>query len=607
MSKQHKDIVNDQLHDPKDFEDAVENSVLSKSDLGLLEWVPKSEVGGQGPAGDPGTTLKSIEVVDINNPVELNTEAGIAGDSIICYQVISTGNKSSKYIAETNALPAFPPFLVVGAGGIEWRLDSASWIAELVQIANGYIKEAIDVVVGSDGVNVTLTLQRKGGGDLTIIEDGHENPLDATPALSVQLTPGSDTSPTLNYIFIENGILTASTSDFPASKHQPIATSIVQSATSAQSDGVYKLHVWENNYIDENDMGELSHITKWIRQQNATWISGVLATPSVGVNIFDLLTSAGLVSQVHEHAMPAFNTSVSDFTLVPNDNTVPFRRVTDLTTILIDSLGVSMSNLRFNLVVWGVISENDSDCNLMINLPNSSYNNDADAINDINATSSFTIPNNFKNSGFLIARLTVRHISSSSTWSILQNEDLRGTFPSTAAGAGPSGLITEFADNIFKLFDEGDVTKLLQFQLANLTTANTRIMTVPDKDFTPADVIENETFQKNVQVNGQGYSSTNTLVDASTIATDCDTGNVHTVTLGGNRTLLNPTNLKNGATYTWIIKQDATGGRTLAYGSAFKFEDGLLPILSTPANSVDILSAVSDGTNVYAQIIKDFK
>ena len=85
-----------------------------------------------------------------------------------------------------------------------------------------------------------------------------------------------------------------------------------------------------------------------------------------------------------------------------------------------------------------------------------------------------------------------------------------------------------------------------------------------------------------------------------------DDGNVHTVTLTANRTLGAPTNLKNGGTYIWIIKQDGSGNQTLAYNAVFKFENGIAPTLSTGTNDVDILSAVSDGTNVFAQLVKDF-
>lgn len=96
------------------------------------------------------------------------------------------------------------------------------------------------------------------------------------------------------------------------------------------------------------------------------------------------------------------------------------------------------------------------------------------------------------------------------------------------------------------------------------------------------------------------------LSDGATIATDCSLGNVFTVTLGGNRTLSNPTNMAAGASYAWIITQDGTGGRTLAYGTAFKFPGGTDPVLSTGAADVDIMTGISDGTSVYCATQKDF-
>jgi len=110
----------------------------------------------------------------------------------------------------------------------------------------------------------------------------------------------------------------------------------------------------------------------------------------------------------------------------------------------------------------------------------------------------------------------------------------------------------------------------------------------------------------NLKLTGQAWSETNTLTDAVTIATDCDLGNVHQVTLTDNRTLGAPTNLKGGATYIWVISQDVGGTNTLAYNAVFKFPGGTAPVLSTAGSAVDILSGWSDGTNVYATLQKEF-
>lgn len=97
-----------------------------------------------------------------------------------------------------------------------------------------------------------------------------------------------------------------------------------------------------------------------------------------------------------------------------------------------------------------------------------------------------------------------------------------------------------------------------------------------------------------------------TLADAAGIDWNLNTAQVASVTLGGNRTLNNPTNMVAGGTYLALVRQDATGSRTLSYGNAYKWVGGTPPVLSTTANSVDILSFLSDGTNMYGSIQKGF-
>lgn len=80
-----------------------------------------------------------------------------------------------------------------------------------------------------------------------------------------------------------------------------------------------------------------------------------------------------------------------------------------------------------------------------------------------------------------------------------------------------------------------------------------------------------------------------TLTDTTNIATDASLSNNFQVTLAGNRTLDNPTNLQNGMVLNWAIAQDATGSRTLAYGTKFDF-GGVTPVLSLAAGAVDLIS-----------------
>lgn len=97
-----------------------------------------------------------------------------------------------------------------------------------------------------------------------------------------------------------------------------------------------------------------------------------------------------------------------------------------------------------------------------------------------------------------------------------------------------------------------------------------------------------------------------TLTDAASISWNADAGATAQVTLGGDRTIANPTNTVSGGSYTLIIKQDATGNRIATWGSAYKFEGGS-KTLSTAANAVDIASFTSDGVNLWGRLLKDAK
>jgi hypothetical protein len=98
------------------------------------------------------------------------------------------------------------------------------------------------------------------------------------------------------------------------------------------------------------------------------------------------------------------------------------------------------------------------------------------------------------------------------------------------------------------------------------------------------------------------------LTDGATITPDFSLANNFSVTLGGNRTLANPTNLTAGQSGVIVITQDGTGSRTLAYGSYFKFSNGIAPTLTTTASAVDVLAYyVESSTRITAKLVTDVK
>lgn len=306
---------------------------------------------------------------------------------------------------------------------------------DLQDFFDGTFLDSPIVTVASNGAIITLSFEKSGTGDVRAKFLDEVAVIDCTPVATITLTAGTDTIPQINYVYIpkSTGVLTLSTSGWPTADIARVATVLCQTAATLQTNGAYKVHAWTDHTSTSAGMGHLSDINYWIRQQNATWTSGAGITVTAGAGVLDIATAIGLVLQLHQHAFPAFDTATGSLVLVVNDSVTPFRSTSDLTTITADSTGTAL-NKYYNLVVWGVVSEDSGDCWLMINLPDGSYSSITEAELDINATAVYGIPNNFMGVGFLIARITVK--LQAGTYTEVLTTDLRGLEPSTGAGGG---------------------------------------------------------------------------------------------------------------------------------------------------------------------------
>jgi hypothetical protein len=91
--------------------------------------------------------------------------------------------------------------------------------------------------------------------------------------------------------------------------------------------------------------------------------------------------------------------------------------------------------------------------------------------------------------------------------------------------------------------------------------------------------------------------SVNVLTDASTISVDASISNRHRVTLGGNRTLGNPTNAVDGQQLVFEIIQDGTGSRTLTLDTKFALGTDITAVtLTTTASKRDFLTVYYNST-----------
>jgi len=310
---------------------------------------------------------------------------------------------------------------------------------------NDIFLESMVFRVTSNGTTTIGTIERRNGGDLTMQFSNGFSTLDCTPAATVTLTAGTATVPQTNYIYVpkSTGLLTASTSGWPSDEHIKVAEVACRTSALTQIDGVLRNQNWNDHIAGSNGSGHISHINERIRRLNADWYSGVAPTLTIVSaanpdNVY-FSNTGGKVYQMHQQDFPAQSMPTNDIHVV-NHFTTPYITTTNLNTQLTDAVGGTLASKSYSLVIWGIQNESGELSHLMVNLPIGSYLSATNAIQDADNYSVYTIPNQFKGVGFLIARITLSHNpSSSGTWTLEQTQDLRGYFPNNTAGSGSSG------------------------------------------------------------------------------------------------------------------------------------------------------------------------
>jgi len=383
---------------------------------------------------------------------------GIANENPTRLSLLSGTNYWGALVVKGDATDLSDPDQAVFVEGDKFGQENVSTsgstdgVANLYNLANGQIVDEFNFTVASNGTVITGSVEREGGGDLVVQFAGTNYSYDTSPADTIALTEGTDTVPVENFVYLTESAGTVSinksTVGFPdpdVTPHARIATVICQSASSLQTDTAFKVHKWSDH--TGNGVGHLADINSWIRQQNATWKSGVAPTTSITVNggaidnVYFSSTS-GEVLQLHDHAFPQKDMETPEPAWVVNDSTTLYDRITDLGSIDTDSTGSTLrsNNTYYSLVIWGCVSEAEADCKYFVNVPGGTYSSSADVTADADSYSNYNIPADFKGTGFLIARVSLRYqTSGSGTITEIQTQDLRGLVPSVAAGGGGGG------------------------------------------------------------------------------------------------------------------------------------------------------------------------
>jgi len=355
----------------------------------------------------------------------------------------------------------------------------------------GTTQYSVALDVTSDGSIVTLGVDNSASGAIVCYFKNAVK--EFSVPTSIILTAGTDTVPVKNVIWIDENLViqkaTGVTADFPSlTQYIPLFSATVPSALRVQNYGLYRGHAWSDHIEKALDNGHLSHLNYWVRQQQSTYKSGVAYTFTRVTGSPDSIyisTTAGNVLQLHPHSFPIFNSQTGSGIYVVNNPTTPYNRITNLNATTIDSTGAALGKY-FNVVFFGVVSENDRDCRLMMLLPGGSYANIADASSDENSYTNYNFPTDYVGTGFLICKALIQH--SVNTWIVEETTDLRGAKPGIIVGGvtGAGGVSWPVSSGVFAVSDATDVTKIVNLNVAGVSTGTTRELTIQDKDITIA-------------------------------------------------------------------------------------------------------------------------
>ncbi len=347
-----------------------------------------------------------------------------------------------------------PTVLAAGTDGYVLQRDDVEvtglkWVEPTTNFWNGIFWEYMEFNVTSSGTVVTGSLEPLvSPGDLTMMFSDGLTILDTDPPKTIILTHGTDKVPVLNYVYIPQStkVLTVNTTDWPSTvEHIKVAAVLLKSAATTATEGPLKNHNWNDEiYHSVIKQGHLSHITENLREREAKWKSGTEGSLSiVGASTPDdvyVAVTSGVISQLHRHTFPAFDTSATDIIHVPNHFTTPFLTTSNLNVLLNDALGNTLNNRSFSFVLWGVINSGGNVSQLMLNLPIGSYASGfpESAEADANHYAVYTHPPEFQGVAFLIARFIMTYFND--VWTLYSTEPLTGSIPNISAGGGAGGI-----------------------------------------------------------------------------------------------------------------------------------------------------------------------
>jgi hypothetical protein len=328
----------------------------------------------------------------------------------------------------------------------------------------------------------------------------------------VQLTYGSATTVQTNYIYIDNSganpALAVSTTDFPTDGVRLAECGVQDSATHATY-GFSYFQRFNNSINASTTDGLMNRSVKRQRLDGSKWESNVTPTVSIVTNLsavdsLKMSVTSGIIWQFNKQTYDAQDGKRYLWLNSPTG----LRWIGHLGEIDSTEAGVDLhggTNRRYGLNVFAIQNSGGFEDFLGVTAPTNYYSTDETAISDAANYAVSSVPAAFGKVTVRLARIVVNYSTADN--GTLTNllgsggyQDERGQLLGIGGGGGGGGggaATTNFSDAQFTIYNNADATKIIEFDASEITTGNTRTMTMPDKNITPIDSadVENTTFR----------------------------------------------------------------------------------------------------------------
>jgi hypothetical protein len=344
-----------------------------------------------------------------------------------------------------------------------------------------------------------------------------------TVPTSLTLSNGTTNSIQMNYVYVTTNGITNSTT-FPTGEYAMMFDIGLLDAPASQANGVFSIRRWTDEISGPNGEGRsmVQRIAERVRREPSVWqsggtLAGVVITQGGANDDVFLTATSGTAYQMHRQAFSAITATngTQEYYVLNDQNGIT--RITNLNQITTDASGnavLNNNNSYFNVAVLRRINSgttNSIDGDILLNLSLDDYASEDQASSDASGTLVLSVPVDYVGETIVLGFLTLRRTSAGSgTWTATP-VSLLGT-PVGGQGGGSSSLAgsTTFTDAAFKIIDDVDPLKVMQFQASGITSGQTRTMTVPDADGTiMLNLVEDLTPQLGANLDGNAKSITN--------------------------------------------------------------------------------------------------